>query len=162
MLVVSVTSLSGSILNTFLGSWLILTSNIIYSTALVLTLPYLEMLFLSRLLRRWPLSQSCNGFSQRVRNTQGRISWNPTNEQIGKHQICRSIQNRRWNNCRTLGCSRSTEFVKANWHIAFWKRILGMVLKSRSDCSSCTIDYFCFLFLVLPVKGQKRRPCIFR
>jgi hypothetical protein len=53
---VSITSLSGSILNPFKGSWLILTSNIIYSTALVLALPYLEMLFLSRLLRRWPLS----------------------------------------------------------------------------------------------------------
>ena len=53
---VSITSLSGSILNPFIGSWQILTSNIIYSTALVLALPYLEMLFLSRLLRRWPLS----------------------------------------------------------------------------------------------------------
>jgi FixJ family two-component response regulator len=31
---VSITSLSGSILNPFIGSWQILTSNIIYSTAL--------------------------------------------------------------------------------------------------------------------------------
>jgi len=53
---VSITSLSGSILNPFIGSWQILTSNIIYSTAQVLALPYLEMLFLSRLLRCWPLS----------------------------------------------------------------------------------------------------------
>jgi hypothetical protein len=53
---VSITSLSGSVLNPFIGSWLILTNNIIYSTALVLALPYLEMLFLSRLLRRWRLS----------------------------------------------------------------------------------------------------------
>lgn len=44
MSVVSIASLSGSILNPFIGSWLILTSNIIYSTALVLAFLYLAML----------------------------------------------------------------------------------------------------------------------
>jgi antibiotic biosynthesis monooxygenase (ABM) superfamily enzyme len=49
----AISSLSRSFLNPYIGSWPILTSNIIYSTILVLAFTYLAMPFLSRLLRRW-------------------------------------------------------------------------------------------------------------
>jgi uncharacterized protein len=49
----SISSISRSILNPFIGPWPLMASNVIYSTILVISFTYLAMPFLSRLLRRW-------------------------------------------------------------------------------------------------------------